>query len=70
MTHKYLFVGITAGKSFYRHLFKTRLDGIKKLEKLLNRTNDEVEEIVYHGRKNHKQEFICSSGSRYLINRI
>lgn len=70
MNHKYLFVEIDHGKFKDKKIFKTRLDGIKNLERLLNHTDDEVEEIIYHDERKHLQEFVCDSGSRYLLNRI
>ena len=67
--HKYLFIAIEKGKCVEQHLFKTRNDGIKKLEKLLG-WNVTVNEIVYHDSRKHLQEFICSDGSRFLIYRV
>ena len=67
--HKYLFIAIEKGKCIERHFFKTRNDGIKRLEKLLD-GNVVVDEIVYHDTRHHLQEFICSDGSRFLIYRV
>lgn len=67
--HKYLFIAIEKGQCVDRHLFNTRNDGIKKLEKLL-KNNVVVDEIVYHDARKHLQEFICSDGSRFLIYRV
>ena len=69
MMHKYLFIAIEKGQCVEKHLFKTRNDGIKKLEKLLP-INVVVDEIVYHDARKHLQEFICSDGSRFLIYRV
>ena len=66
MMHKYLFIAIEKGRCVEKHLFKTRNDGIKRLEKLLC-GNVMVDEIVYHDARKHLQEFICNDGSRFLI---
>ena len=67
--HKYLFIAMERGKCVERHLFKTRNDGLKRLEKLLP-VNVFVDEIVYHDARKHLQEFICNDGSRFLIYRV
>ena len=69
MMHKYLFIAIEKGQFAEKRLFKTRNDGIKRLERLLP-ANVVVDEIVYHDARNHLQEFICSDGSRFLIYRV
>jgi hypothetical protein len=67
--HKYLFIAIEQGRCVEQRFFKTRNDGVKKLEKLLG-VNVVVNEIVYHDARKHLQEFICSDGSRFLIYRV
>ena len=69
MMHKYLFIAIEKGQCVEKHLFKTRNDGIKKIEKSLS-VNVMVNEIVYHDTRKHLQEFICSDGSRFLLYRV
>ena len=69
MMHKYLFIAIENGQCVEKHFFKTRKDGLKRLERLL-RGNVVVDEIIYHDARKHLQEFICSDGSRFLINRV
>ena len=67
--HKYLFIAIEKGECVEQRFCKTRNDGLKRLEKLLN-WNVTVNEIVYHDSRKHLQEFICSDGSRFLIYRV
>ena len=67
--HKYLFIAIERGQCAEKRLFKTRNDGIKRLERLLA-SNVVVDEIIYHDARKHLQEFICSDGSRFLIYRV
>ena len=67
--HKYLFIAIEKGKCVEQRLFKTRNDGMKRLEKSL-RWNVMVNEVIYHDARKHLQEFICSDGSRFLIYRV
>jgi hypothetical protein len=67
--HKYLFIAIEKGKCVEKRFLKTRQEGVKRLEKLLE-GNVVVDEIVYHDARKHLQEFICSDGSRFLIYRV
>lgn len=67
--HKYLFVAIENGRCVIRKILKSRYQGIKKLERLLH-DGVVVDDIVYHDKRKHLQEFICSDGSRFLIYRV
>ena len=67
--HKYLFVAIENGQCVIRKILKSRYQGIKKLESLLH-DGVMVDDIVYHDKRQHLQEFICSDGSRFLIYRV
>ena len=67
--HKYLFIAIEKGQCVEKRFFKTRDEGLDRLEKLL-RGNVMVDEIVYHDNRKHLQEFICNDGSRFLIYRV
>lgn len=50
-------------------MFISREKADKYMEKILNKYNLEVDEIIYRDNK-HSQEFVCNTYNRISINRV
>ncbi|HBM70036.1 MAG TPA: hypothetical protein DD377_01295 [Firmicutes bacterium] len=69
--HKYLFLWVDSGHEVEEErVFDTRNDGIRYLEKILEKSDNQVEDIIFKDKRHHEQEFVCGQGVRFLIYRI
>ena len=70
--HKYLFLEISAHNNHVecKKILDSRECGMKLMEKELGKFNSEVKELVYRDKRKHLQEFICTNGLVFIINRI
>ena len=60
---------IVNSKNLKPEFFLSREKAEKELEKLLNKYNLEVEEVVLKD-NNHSQEFVCDFYNKFFIKRI
>ena len=72
LTHKYLFLEISTHKNEVaaRKILNSREAGMKLMEKELSYLNAEVIDLIYRDKRKHLQEFICTNGLVFIINRI
>lgn len=72
LRHKYLFLEISANNDLIqkKKIFKSREAGMKLMEKELINFDSEVITLLYRDIRKHKQEFICTNGLVFIINRI
>lgn len=70
MARKYELIVINGFEQKSRTEYKSRNLAIKEVENILKNKDNQVEEIIYHDERKHKQELICSNDLRFLINRL
>ena len=70
--HKYLFIEVSAPDSHVEHrrILSSRELGMKLMEKELIKFDSEVKDLIYRDKRKHLQEFICTNGLVFIINRI
>ena len=70
MARKYELIVINGFDQELREEYKSRNLAIKEVESILKDKDNQVEEIIYHDSRKHKQELICNNDLRFLINRL
>ena len=72
LKHKYLFLEISTSNNHveFRKILNSREDSMKLMEKELYKFNSEVINQVFRDVRKHKQEFVCTNGLLFVINRI
>jgi hypothetical protein len=72
LKHKYLFLEISTGKNnvAIRKVLNSREAGMKLMERELSHCDAEVIDLIYRDKRKHLQEFICTNGLVFIINRI
>lgn len=72
LKHKYLFLEISANDDqvLSRRILKSRESGMRLMEKELYSLDAEVKDLIYRDTRKHLQEFICTNGLVFIINRI
>ena len=72
LKHKYLFLEISANNDLIqkKKIFKSREAGMRLMEKELINLDSEVVTLLYRDTRKHLQEFICTNGLVFIINRI
>ena len=71
LRHKYLFLEIGANNIVtQKRVFKTREAGMRLMERKLINLDSEVATVLYRDARKHLQEFICTNGLVFIINRI
>jgi len=72
LKHKYLFLEISANDDqvLSKRILKSRESGMRLMEKELTSLDAEVRELIYRDARKHLQEFICTNGLVFIINRI
>jgi hypothetical protein len=72
LKHKYLFLEISTSNNHVecKKIFDSREAGLKLMERELNKFDSEVKDLIYRDTRKHLQEFICTNGLVFIINRI
>ena len=72
LKHKYLFLEISANDDHVvsKRILKSRESGMRLMEKELYNLDSEVIDLIYRDKRRHLQEFICTNGLVFIINRI
>ena len=72
LKHKYLFLEISTSNNHVacRKILASRESGMRLMEKELYRFDSEVINQLYRDVRKHKQEFVCTNGLLFVINRI
>ena len=72
LKHKYLFLEISTSNNHVecRKILNSREAGMRLMEKELYRFDSEVINQVFRDVRKHKQEFVCTNGLLFVINRI
>ena len=72
INHKYLFLEISTDSNHveYKKILPSREAGMRLMEKELYRFDSEVINQLYRDARKHKQEFVCTNGLLFVINRI
>ena len=71
--YKYIFVEVDTNHDSHVMIRKTldsREIGMRLMEKELIRNECEVLDLIYRDSRKHKQEFRCTNGLIFIINRI
>lgn len=69
--YKYLLTQIDNFEQVYTKVFKSRSAAMRKMERILTYSDNQVQDIVYHDKRKHFQEFICTNQAlRFRIDRI
>ena len=70
--HKYLFIEVSAPDNHVEHrrILNSRELGMRLMEKELIKFDSEVKDLIYRDKRKHLQEFICTNGLVFIINRI
>jgi hypothetical protein len=72
INHKYLFLEISTDSNHVecKKILPSREAGMKLMERELFKFDSEVTNQLYRDVRKHKQEFICTNGLVFIINRI
>jgi hypothetical protein len=70
--HKYLFLEISTSNNHVecKKILSSREAGMKLMERELDKFDSEVKDLIYRDARKHLQEFICTNGLVFIINRI
>lgn len=72
LRHKYLFLEISTSNNHVecKKVLPTREAGMRLMERKLINLDSEVATVLYRDTRKHLQEFICTNGLVFIINRI
>ena len=73
INHRYLFLEISTNNNNHvecKKILPSREAGMRLMERELLKFDSEVVNQLYRDVRKHKQEFVCTNGLLFVINRI